>query len=81
MLFWQENNDFQYAILVSGKYGSAVERNHIKRLFREAVRLNKDKLPEYVNVAILPDKRSKTVNFELINAEISRIFELIKNHK
>ncbi len=79
LLFWQKSEEFQYATLVSGKLGTAPQRNRIKRLAREAIRLNKMKLPKYVKIAILPDKRSNLVNFESLNAEISRIFELIKS--
>ena len=74
---WQKSDEFQYAVLVSGKIGTAVKRNKIKRLIREAIRLNRNLLNTNIRLAVLVNDDSKNISFELINAEISRTFELI----
>lgn len=79
MLAWDKAEQFQYAVLVSRKLGNAVNRNRTKRLFREAIRQNRNELQEYIKLAVLPNKKSSTATFELINAEISRVFKLVND--
>jgi ribonuclease P protein component len=74
---WEKADEFRYAVLVSGKLGTSVQRNRIKRLTREAIRLNRNLLDENIKLAVLFNNDSKNTSFELINAEISRTFDLI----
>ena len=76
-LVWQESDSFRYAILVSRKFGNAVQRNRVKRLFREAIRLNRKLLEKTVKIAVFPAPASDKQSFELLDAEISRLFSAI----
>jgi len=78
-LVWEKSPDFHFGVLVSGKYGSATRRNRLKRLVREAVRTNRQTLSEPVSIAVLPRPKVGEPDFDIINAEIKRIFELIRD--
>lgn len=77
MLFWEKSCEFKQAVLVSSKHGGAIKRNRIKRLFREAIRNNQNRLQKPLKIAVLPGKKSDLFTYEIVNAEISRIFEHI----
>ena len=79
ILFFSAAKEFKFATLVGRKLGNAVERNRIKRLYKEAVRVNYQQLIDDSYIAILPKKSSKRATFEHINAEISELFKQINN--
>jgi len=68
----------KFGVFISKQAGIAVERNHLKRLFREAVRLNRERLNVTGKIAILPGKQAIKKDFEEINADVGRVFEKLK---
>ena len=68
----------RFGIVVSNKFDkSAVKRNRVKRLFREVVRLNLDKLKVGFWVVIYPNKASEDKNYEEINIEFNKVLSKI----
>lgn len=76
---WEFSESFRYAVLVSGKIKKAVLRNRVKRLFREAIRLNRKALPRPVRIAFLVSWLTNEPGFDDINKEVSKTFEHISN--
>jgi ribonuclease P protein component len=72
--FYGNDSNFKIAIMVSRKLGKAVKRNRIKRLVRESVRLNKDKIKEG-SLIILSPRFNENSNLEEICKEILDIFK------
>ena len=60
IIFIRENNKQRFGFVASKKTGNAVQRNRIRRIFREFVRIHKDKFKEntdyvFVGKSILKD--------------------------
>lgn len=77
-LLWEKSESFKYGVFVAKSAGDAPTRNRIKRLSREAIRLNRKHLTFSVIIALLPHKQAEVPDFEDIDAEIGRLFDLIK---
>ncbi len=58
--------------------GGAVDRNRMKRRLREAVRLSRPPADVNADVVINPKKVLLTTDFEQIQAEVTRAFEVIE---
>jgi ribonuclease P protein component len=58
--------------------GGAVERNRMKRRLREAVRLSRLSPGPTVDVVINPKKSVRTVEFSVLQGEVSRALEVIR---
>lgn len=78
-LYWETSDQFRYGVFAGRKLGGAVERNRIKRVYREAIRLNKDQLSNSVLIAVVPRPGPEKQTFEQVNAEINRVFRRISN--
>jgi ribonuclease P protein component len=63
---------------VSRALGGAVERNRIKRRLREAVRRQRQRLGDGVDVVINPKKSVLSAEFAEIAAEVGRGFEAVR---
>ena len=79
-LIWERSDKFQYGIFVKKEHGSSVERNKLKRYYREAIRENLDLLQTDLKIAIVPRTESGQPDFKKINAEVSRIFSKLNQN-
>ena len=78
---WENSQSFKCAVLLSGKIKTAAFRNRLKRLFREAVRLNRNILSRPVKVAILLRIIENEPTFQNISQEINLAFRKISEQK
>ena len=76
-LVWESSEKFGYGVFLKRKAGNAVVRNHLKRLYREAIRLNRATLKQQIRVIIFHRSQADKPGFDSINAEINRIFARI----
>src|SRR5262249_55698170 len=63
LIIYASNNDLPYnriGLSVSRKFGGAVQRNRLRRLFREAYRLAKHDLPTGLDLVVIPRKSQET---------------------
>ena len=74
-----KNNIQRFGFVASKKTGNAVQRNRIKRLFREFVKNNKEKFKEgtdyiFVGKAVLKEKLG-TLKYEDIERDMSKVIK------
>ena len=73
------NNEQRFGFVASKKTGNAVQRNRIKRIFKEFVKAHKDKLKKntdyiFVGKSILKEN-IKTLKYKDIEKDISKVIK------
>ena len=79
IIFIRENNKQRFGFVASKKTGNAVQRNRIKRIFREFVRIHKDKFKEntdyvFIGKSILKDNL-KNLKYKDIEKDIIKVIK------
>ena len=54
---FSDNNHLRFGLTVSKKIGNSVIRNYVKRILREIIRKNLNKIPNKLNIEIIPKKK------------------------
>ena len=67
-------------ITVGRALGGAVVRNRIKRRMREAIRFHLAELTAAVDVVFNPKKSALTADFDQIDQEVKRAFEVVQKN-
>src|SRR3954454_4583073 len=62
----RSNETFRVGFSVSKKVGKAVVRNRVKRLLREAFRLEKDRIEEPIDFVVIARPSAAELDFEKI---------------
>ena len=73
------NNEQRFGFVASKKTGNAVQRNRIKRIFKEFVKTHKDKFKKntdyiFVGKSILKENK-KTLKYKDIEKDISKVIK------
>lgn len=78
-LLWQPADQFRYGVFLSRQFSLAPRRNRIKRLYREAIRLSRNRLEKTGHIAILPKAARKEPKLDRLIDDVSNIFEKLND--
>lgn len=84
MLIFYLKKDFEkpnFGIAVGKKIGNAVERNKMKRIFRNLVDNNRLLFKNYYNYIIMIKKEAKNASYQILNEEIKKILKKEENYE
>ena len=79
IIFIRENNKQRFGFVASKKTGNAVQRNRIRRIFREFVKIHKDKFKKntdyiFVGKSVLKEKIKK-LKYKDIEKDINKVIK------
>ena len=79
IIFIRENNKQRFGFVASKKTGNAVQRNRIKRIFKEFVKIHKDKFKKntdyiFVGKSVLKEKIKK-LKYKDIEKDINKVIK------
>lgn len=80
VVYYMKNgtSENKLGISVSKKVGKAVTRNRVKRLIKEAYRLNDDKVKQGLDIVIIARVRANQADFKGIEKSLTYLFRKIK---
>jgi len=74
-LYFTPADDFQAGISVSRRLGGAVERNRIKRVLREAIRLTKAMLARPCHLVVVARQGAETLSVEQAKTSLTELYQ------
>ena len=70
-----EVNAPRLGVSVSKDHGGGVRRNKLKRVLREAFRLERDRMPQSCDVVLIPKRRDDNLPLSALREELPRLIE------
>lgn len=83
VLYFLKNNEelCRFGFTVSKKVGNAVIRNRIRRLFREACRLNAQKFPRGFDFVLLARRQSVGLKYQQVEDSLLKLLTRINSNR
>ncbi|MCK4260494.1 MAG: ribonuclease P protein component [Halanaerobiales bacterium] len=74
VFYHPQNSERRVGFTVSKKFGNAVKRNRLKRLMKEAYRLNQYQIQDGIDLIFLPRQRIIGAKFKEIEKGMTKLF-------